>query len=122
MARSPIAVVDDDESVRRSTRLLLESFGYQAAVFESTQGFLRFGPLRDTSCLLLDVHMPRMDGLRLQSQLVAKACGIPVIFITAYHDQESRRQALQDGAIALLGKPLTDQQLFEAIRSALRHD
>ena len=77
MARSPIAVVDDDESVRRSTRLLLESFGYQAAVFESTEGFLRFGPLRDTSCLLLDVHMPGMDGLRLQSQLVAKGCGIP---------------------------------------------
>jgi FixJ family two-component response regulator len=122
MARSPIAVVDDDESVRRSTRLLLESSGYQAAVFESAEGFLRFGPLRDTSCLPLDVHMPCMDGLQLQSQLVAKGYGIPVIFITAYDDQASRRRALRAGAVAFLGKPFTDQQLLQAIRSALRHD
>lgn len=122
MARSQIAVVDDDESVRRSTRLLLESLGYQATVFGSAEGFLGFGALRDTSCLLLDVHIPAMDGLQLQSQLVAKGCGIPIIFITAYDDQESRRQALQSSAIAFLGKPFTDQQLLEAIHSALRHD
>lgn len=122
MARSLIAVVDDDESVRRSTRRLLESFGYRAAVFESAEGFLRFGQLQDTSCLVLDVHMPDMDGLQLQSQLAAEGSGIPVIFITAYDDQESRRRAMQAGAVAFLGKPFTDQQLLQAIRSALRHN
>jgi FixJ family two-component response regulator len=122
MARSLIAVVDDDESVRRSTRLLLESFGYRAAVFESAEGFLGFGQLGDTSCLILDVNMPGMDGLQLQSELAAKGCGIPIIFITAYDDQESRRRALRAGAAAFLGKPFTDRQLLQAIRSALRHD
>jgi len=119
-ATNLIAVVDDDESVRRSTRLLLESFGYRAAVFESAEGFLRFGRLRDTSCLILDVNMPGMDGLQLQSQLATEACGIPIIFITAYDDQESYRRALRAGAVAFLGKPFTDQQLLQAIRSALR--
>ena len=122
MARSLIAVVDDDESVRRSTRLLLESFGYQAAVFESAEGFLRFGPParhpmsppgRTHAGYGWTAASKSTSGQRLRH---------PVIFITAYDDQESRRQALQDGAIALLGKPFTDQQLFEAIRSALRHD
>jgi len=115
-------VVDDDESVRRSTRRLLESFGYRAAVFESAEGFLRFGQLRDTSCLVLDVQMPGMDGLQLQTQLAAEGCGIPVIFITAHDDQESRRRALRAGAVAFLGKPFTDQQLLQAIRSVLRRD
>ena len=110
-----ISVVDDDESVRRSTRLLVESFGYRAAVFESAEGFLRFGQLRDTSCLVLDVQMPGMDGLELQTQLAAEGCGIPVIFITAHDDQESRRRALRAGAVAFLGKPFTDQQLLQAI-------
>jgi FixJ family two-component response regulator len=120
LATNLIAVVDDDESVRRSTRLLLESFGYRAAVFESAEGFLRFGRLRDTSCLILDVNMPGMDGLQLQSHLATEACGIPIIFITAYDDQESYRRALRAGAVAFLGKPFTDQQLLQAIRSALR--
>ena len=119
MASSLIAVVDDDESVRRSTRLLVESFGYRAAVFESAEGFLRFGQLRDTSCLVLDVQMPGMDGLELQTQLAAEGCGIPVIFITAHDDQESRRRALRSGAVAFLGKPFTDQQLLQAISFSL---
>ena len=114
-----ISVVDDDESVRRSTRLLVESFGYRAAVFESAEGFLRFGQLRDTSCLVLDVQMPGMDGLELQTQLAAEGCGIPVIFITAHDDQESRRLALRAGAVAFLGKPFTDQQLLQAISFSL---
>ncbi|HWZ77372.1 MAG TPA: response regulator [Candidatus Sulfotelmatobacter sp.] len=114
-----ISVVDDDESVRRSTRLLVESFGYRAAVFESAEGFLRFGQLQDTSCLVLDVQMPGMDGLELQTQLAAEGCRIPVIFITAHDDQESRRRALRSGAVAFLGKPFTDQQLLQAISFSL---
>jgi FixJ family two-component response regulator len=76
-----ISIVDDDESVRRTTTLLIESFGFRAAAFESAETFLNSGHLRDTSCLIVDVQMPGMDGLQLQSHLTAAGCGVPIIFI-----------------------------------------
>ena len=118
MTRNLISIVDDDESVRRTTKLLVESFGYRAAVFESAESFLKSDQLYDTSCLVVDVQMPGMNGLQLQSHLAAEGCFIPIIFITAYGDQESRRRALQAGAVAFLDKPFSDQQLLKNIRSA----
>jgi FixJ family two-component response regulator len=115
-----ISVVDDDESVRRTTTLLIESFGFRAAAFESAETFLRSGHLHDTSCLIVDVQMPGMDGLQLQSHLAAAGCGIPIIFITAYESKDSRQRAMQAGAAAFLGKPFSDEQLLQIIRSALR--
>ncbi len=122
VARNLIAVVDDDESVRRTTTRLIESFGFQAAAFESAELFLGSVQLGDTLCLIVDVQMPRVDGLQLQSQLAAAGCRIPIIFITAYDDKESRRRAMQAGAVAFLQKPFGDEQLLEIIRSALRHE
>jgi len=119
MARNLISVVDDDESIRRTTTLLIESFGFRAAAFESAENFLGSGRLNDTSCLIVDVQMPGMNGLQLQSQLAAAGCSIPIIFITAHDDKESRRRAMQAGAVAFLGKPFTDEQLLQSIRSAL---
>jgi FixJ family two-component response regulator len=119
MARNLISVVDDDESIRRTTTLLIESFGFRAVAFESADGFLRSGQLHDTACLIVDVQMPGMNGLQLQSHLAAEGCGIPIIFITAHDDKESRRRAMQAGAVAFLGKPFTDEQLLQSIRSAL---
>jgi FixJ family two-component response regulator len=66
-----ISIVDDDESVRRTTTLLIESFGFRAAAFESAETFLRSDHLHDTSCLIVDVQMPGMNGLQLQSHLAA---------------------------------------------------
>ena len=120
MARNLISVVDDDESIRRTTTLLIESFGFRAAAFESAEGFLKSGQLHDTSCLIVDVQMPGMNGLQLQSQLAAEGCGIPIIFITAYDDRESRRRAMQAGAVAFLAKPFSDEQLFQTIHSTLQ--
>ena len=120
VTRNLISVVDDDESIRRSTGLLIESFGFRAAAFESAQGFLRCGQLRDTSCLILDVQMPGMNGLQLQSHLAAEGCRIPIIFITAYDDKESHKRAMQAGAVAFLGKPFSDEQLLQTILSALQ--
>jgi FixJ family two-component response regulator len=117
-----IAVVDDDESIRRTTTLLIESFGFRAAAFESAESFLKSGQQRNTSCLILDVQMPNMNGLQLQSELAAAGCGIPIIFITAYDDKESRGRAMQAGAVAFLGKPFNDEQLLQTVRSALGHD
>ncbi len=122
MTKNLISVVDDDESVRRTTTLLIESFGFRAATFESAESFLTSGQLHDTSCLIVDVQMPGMNGLQLQSHLAAAGCGIPIIFITAYDDKESRQRAMQAGAVAFLGKPFGDEHLLQTIRSALRQD
>lgn len=116
-----IAVVDDDEAVRRSTTLLIESFGLRASAFESAESFLQSGQQHNTSCLILDVRMPTMGGFELQSKLAAAGCCIHIIFITAYDDKESRRRAMQTGAVAFLGKPFSDEQLLQTIRSALGH-
>jgi FixJ family two-component response regulator len=97
-----------------------ESFGYRAAVFASAEAFLNSGQLHDTSCLIVDLQMPGMNGLQLQTHLASQGCGIPVIFITAYDDKESHRRAMHAGAVAFLDKPFSDKQLRENIRSALR--
>ena len=122
MAKNLISVVDDDESIRRTTTRLIESFGFRAAAFESADSFLRSGQLRDTACLIVDVQMPGMNGLQLQSHLAAEGRGIPIIFITAYDDKESRRRAMQAGAVGFLGKPFSDEHLLQTIRSTLRPD
>ena len=114
-----ISVVDDDAAVCRSTALLIESFGYRAAAFRSAESFLSFRQREDTSCLLLDVQMPGMNGLELQKQLTAEGCTVPIIFITAFCDQKSFRRALEDGAVAFLAKPYGDEQLLQTIRSAI---
>jgi FixJ family two-component response regulator len=115
-----ISVVDDDESIRRTTTLLIESFGFRAAAFESADSFLRSGQLHDTACLVVDVQMPVMNGLQLQSHLAAAGCGIPIIFITAYDSGDSLERAMRAGAAAFLAKPFSDEQLLQTIRSALQ--
>ena len=122
VAKDLISVVDDDESIRRTTTLLIESFGFRAAAFESAESFLMSGQQHSTSCLILDVQMPNMNGLEIQSQLAAAGCGIPIIFITAYDDKESRGRAAQAGVVAFLGKPFSDEQLLKTVRSALEHN
>ena len=112
MTKNLISIVDDDESIRRTTTLLIESFGFQAAGFESAENFLKSGHLHETSCLIVDVQMPGMNGLQLQSHLAAAGLQIPIIFITAYDDKGSRQQAMQAGAVAFLGKPFTDEILL----------
>lgn len=122
VTKNLISVVDDDEGIRRTTTFLIESFGFQAAAFESAEGFLKSVQLHDTSCLLVDIQMPGMSGLQLQRELTVAGCGIPVIFITAYVNTYARQQAIQAGAVAFLSKPFTDVQLHQTIRSALRYD
>ena len=119
MPKHIISVVDDDESTRKSTTLLIESFGFQAAGFESADSLLKSSQMQETSCLIIDVRMPGMNGLQLQSHLAAAGYKIPIIFMTAYDNRESRRRAMQAGAVAFLEKPFTDELLRQTIRSAL---
>jgi CheY-like chemotaxis protein len=117
-----IAVVDDDESIRDSTRALLRSAGYQVATFESAEKFLDSDADAEAECVVLDVRMPGMDGLELQRRLNALGAGVPIIFLTAHDDARSRRLAMDGGAVDFLCKPFEANSLVTAVQTALtRH-
>ena len=114
-----IAVVDDDEAIREAIQSLLRSVGLRAAVFASAEDFLQNGQRQATACLILDVRMPRMSGLELQRQLATANSPMPIIFITAHGDAETRARALREGAVAFLDKPFSDEVLLQAVQAAL---
>jgi FixJ family two-component response regulator len=121
MANSPlISVVDDDDSVRESLGGLIRSVGFAVKVFASAEEFLNSDHLRNTDCLILDVRMPGMNGLELQRRLGASHMSIPVIFITAHGDEETRVRALNGGAVDYLLKPFSEEALLNAINTALK--
>ena len=117
-----ISVIDDDESICRSTRLLIESHGFRAVSFETAEGFLKSGLLCNTSCLIVDLQMPGINGLQLQSRLANEGCRTPIIFITSNDNRLCRQRAMQGGAVAYLCKPFSDTTLVQSIHSALRQD
>ena len=114
-----VGVVDDDESIRNSISSLLRSAGYRTLVFESAEAFLNSGRIRDTNSLVLDVKMPGLSGVELQRRLHDMKCFIPIIFVTAHADDDIRRVALEQGAIAFFGKPFNDEALLSALSSVV---
>lgn len=122
MRRVPlIAVVDDDDALRNSLDDLLQSVGFHVQGFASAEAFLRSPQVHETACLLLDVRLPGMNGLELQRQLGVMHWRIPIIFVTAYADDDVRAPALAAGAIAVLSKPCREADLLHAIDAALTH-
>ena len=115
-----ICVVDDDSLMRESTTRLLRSFRLKAAALASAEEFLDSGYFAETACLILDIRLPGINGLELQRQLVVDRPELPIIFITAHEDENCRRQALQAGAVAFLSKPFYEQELLNAIDTALK--
>src|SRR6202041_1694722 len=103
--RCLVMIVDDDDSVRRAARRLIKSYGLAVDTFASADEFLASGRLKETACLVLDVQMPGMSGLELQSQLIAAGTDIPIIFITAFTNEAARMRALEAGAYCYLVKP-----------------
>jgi FixJ family two-component response regulator len=117
---SLVVVVDDDESVRESLEGLIRSVGFAVRTFPSAEECLNWEGLRDTDCLILDVRMPGMDGMELHRRLIEDRWEMPVIFITAHGSAtEMRAQALRNGAVAFLDKPLSEEALLNAIRVAV---
>ncbi len=119
MAETLISIVDDDESVRDSTKVLLRSAGYEVATFESGELFLKSDIRSDTGCLVLDMCMPGMDGLELQRRLSIPDDGVPIIFVSARDDKRRREQAIEGGACAFFQKPFAASEFLAAIRTAL---
>jgi FixJ family two-component response regulator len=111
--------VDDDFRVRESIESLVESAGYATRVFASAEEFLQSGTLAAATCLITDVRMREMDGIELQRRIRLEHPKLPVIFISAHHDEKTRRRALEDGAVGFLYKPFDGVDLLEAIKVAL---
>ena len=120
-SRPLISVVDDDESVRESLPDLLNELGFSARSFSSGEEFLASPDLFRTSCLILDIAMPRMSGPDVQRELQVRGHAIPTIFITAHGDQDVRPQLIAQGAVDVLFKPFTEAALLTAIDTALRN-
>ena len=112
-----VAIVDDDASVRQSTRRLIRSLGHRAEAFASAEDFLDSGRAGETACLILDVRMSGMDGLELQRRLAASNPAIPIVFITARASEEEERRARQAGAVDFLRKPLPKEALQRVLRT-----
>ena len=115
-----IAIVDDDSSVRRAVRRLVKSLGFDVVEFASAEDFLRAGGGRDSTCLLLDVQLPGMNGLELQRQMIASDSRTPIVFMSAGNDETLRARALEAGAVAFLHKPFCGHALIAAINASIR--
>ena len=115
-----VTIVDDDESVRLATAKFVRLHGFAAYEFASAEEFLQSPRAGDTSCLITDVRMPGMSGVELQCHLIAQGKRVPVIFITAFPEENSRARALAAGATCFLTKPFDGKTLIGCVREALK--
>ena len=115
-----VAIVDDDQSIRDTTKDLLESEGFSAATFASAAGFLKSRQLHRASCLIADMRMPGMTGLELHRHLIASNHAIPTILMTAYPDERVRAQAIKTNVVCYLQKPVAADELLACVRSAIQ--
>ena len=114
-----VFVVDDDISVRESLELLIRCEGWRPATFASAQEFLDHPRALVSSCLVLDVSLPGLNGLELQKRVAVERTDMPIIFITGHGDVPMSVQAMKAGAVEFLTKPFSDDVLLSAIRAAL---
>jgi two-component system, LuxR family, response regulator FixJ len=117
-----VFVVDDDEAVRGSLRLLFKSVGLSMQPYASAQEFLAAYNPHHPGCLVLDIRMPGMSGLELQEHLNLTGVIIPVIFITGHGDVPMAVQAMRHGAFDFLQKPFRDQDLIDRVQRAFEKD
>ena len=115
-----VAIVEDDQSVRRATDHLLRLLDYTTASFASAEDFLNSGFVRDTTCLVTDVRLPGMSGIELQERLASEGHCMPIVFITAFPDEVIRSLVLKAGALGYLSKPLHEQCLLACVERALK--
>lgn len=114
-----VHVIDDDEAVRSSLALLLESAGVSVRSYASAAEFLSVAPSLELGAVLTDVRMPEMDGLTLQRRLAEMGSRLPVIIMTGHGDVPIAVEALKAGATDFLEKPFDDSHLLEAVRAAI---
>lgn len=118
--RRLVAVVDDEEPVRKALERLLRSAGLDVETFNSGARFLESVAEHTPSCVVLDLHMPRVTGFDVQARLAVTHGSLPVVIITAHDSQEAHDRAIEGGAKAYLRKPVDGQALLDAIASAIK--
>ncbi|HEY9171177.1 MAG TPA: response regulator [Verrucomicrobiae bacterium] len=119
--RPLIAVVDDEESVRIALRRLLRSANLDVETFSSGAEFLDSLKSHQPDCIVLDLHMPQVNGFAVQARLTEAHVQLPVVIITGHDSSETRDRALAGGVSAYLRKPVDDQTLLTAITDAIAH-
>src|SRR5881409_751207 len=117
-----VFVVDDDAAVRDGLRRLISSVGLGVEVFPTAQEFLRGRRPDAPGCLLLDVRLPGLSGLDVQRALADTDAALPIIFLTGHGDIPMSVRAMKAGAVEFLTKPFREQDLLDAIRSAIERD
>ena len=110
-----VAIVDDEETVRKALKRLLRASGLEVESYASGKDFLAASAVRRPDCLVLDLHMPGMSGLQLLHEMRAARSMLPTVVITAYDEPSTREQCLAAGAAAYLSKPLDERLLLNAI-------
>jgi FixJ family two-component response regulator len=115
-----VSIVEDDPFFRDSMRRLMRSLGHSAEAFSSAADFLASPRLAETACLIADVNMPAMTGIKLCTHLIEKGQAIPTILVTAYPSEDARSRALKEGVICYLRKPVDEEELKQCLRAALR--
>ena len=120
--RPLISIVDDEESIRKALTRLLRSAGMDVETFPSGVEFLESLPIRRPDCVVLDLHMPGMNGFEVQARLAEFSAPVPVVIITGHDSNETRDRALAGRPMAYLRKPVNDQTLLDAIELALTHN
>lgn len=114
-----VYVVEDDDSVRRSLGRLLRAAGYDARLYADSERFLAEVKPMQEACIILDITMPRVGGLAIQSRLRGRGILLPVIVVTARDDEATRRGAIESGAMFCFRKPVDDHILIDAIERAV---
>ena len=116
-----VAVVDDEEPIRKALMRLMRSAGLSVETFGSGAEFLKSIETRLPDCVVLDLHMPQMNGFTVQAHLTGKYAGVPVIIVTGHDLPNARERAMAGGASAFLRKPVLDRTLLDAISAATEH-
>jgi FixJ family two-component response regulator len=120
--RGTVYLIDDDTSVRRALRRLLQVEGHDVVEIASADAFLSLPETRRPLCLLADIRMPGLTGLDLQNALYAEGRRLPIVFMTGYGDADMASRAMAGGAVAFLAKPVDDEVLLKAIGDGLALD
>jgi FixJ family two-component response regulator len=114
-----IFIVDDDESMRRAMSRLIKTWGYEVAEFADAECFLEAPCAQQASCVILDLRLPNLNGLKLQAEMARRGRALPIIFLTGHGDVPTSVAAMRGGAVDFLEKPVEEMVLQSAVRRAL---